>query len=110
MFSSKLDSTAGKHLTTKEETKGIHWVSWTCVIGPEVTGIWPKYTNINDINSVDANYNSAVLVTGDDFGLVKLLRFPCLKKGMISVIALFHSAGSTIITFHSTVVKLRQCG
>ncbi|XP_042565417.1 echinoderm microtubule-associated protein-like 6 isoform X9 [Clupea harengus] len=71
----------GKHLTTKEETKGIHWVSWTCVIGPEVTGIWPKYTNINDINSVDANYNSAVLVTGDDFGLVKLLRFPCLKKG-----------------------------
>ncbi|XP_041920810.1 echinoderm microtubule-associated protein-like 6 isoform X8 [Alosa alosa] len=70
----------GKHLTTKEETKGIHWVSWTCVIGPEVTGIWPKYTNISDINSVDANYNSAILVTGDDFGLVKLFRFPCLKK------------------------------
>ncbi|XP_061084047.1 echinoderm microtubule-associated protein-like 6 isoform X1 [Conger conger] len=72
---------SGKHLTTKEEIKGIHWVSWTCVIGPEVSGIWPKYTNISDINSVDANYNSAVLVTGDDFGLVKLFRFPCLKKG-----------------------------
>ncbi|XP_062320153.1 echinoderm microtubule-associated protein-like 6 isoform X2 [Osmerus eperlanus] len=70
----------GKQLT-KEEVKGIHWSSWTSVIGPEVSGIWPKYTNINDINSVDANYASAVLVTGDDFGLVKLFRFPCLKKG-----------------------------
>lgn len=72
---------AGKHLTSKEEIKGIHWASWTCVIGSEVNGIWPKYTNITDVNSVDGNYNSSVLVTGDDFGLVKLFRFPCLKKG-----------------------------
>lgn len=71
---------AGKFLP-KEEAKGIHWMTWTCVLGPEVNGIWPKYSNVNDINSVDANYSSAVLVTGDDFGLVKLLRFPCLKKG-----------------------------
>lgn len=49
--------------------------------GPEVSGIWPKYTDITDINSVDANYNSSVLVSGDDFGLVKLFKFPCLKKG-----------------------------
>ncbi|MGH0154729.1 UNVERIFIED_CONTAM: hypothetical protein FKN15_028429 [Acipenser sinensis] len=72
---------AGKHLTSKDEIKAIHWATWTCVIGPEVSGIWPKYTDINYINSVDANYNSAVLVTGDDFGFVKLFRFPCLKKG-----------------------------
>ena len=71
---------AGKFLP-KEETKGIHWMTWTCVLGQEVNGIWPKYSTVNDINSVDANYSSAVLVTGDDFGLVKLFRFPCLKKG-----------------------------
>lgn len=51
------------------------------MIGSEVSGIWPKYTNVTDVNSVDGNYNSSVLVTGDDFGLVKLFRFPCLKKG-----------------------------
>ena len=49
--------------------------------GPEVSGIWPKYTDVTDINSVDANYNSSGLVSGDDFGLVKLFKFPCLKKG-----------------------------
>uniref|UniRef100_H3AR31 EMAP like 6 n=1 Tax=Latimeria chalumnae TaxID=7897 RepID=H3AR31_LATCH len=72
---------AGKHLTCKDEIKGIHWNTWTCVIGPEVSGIWPKYTDITDVNSVDANYGSAVLASGDDFGLVKLFRFPSLKKG-----------------------------
>lgn len=46
-----------------------------------MSGIWPKYTDVTDINSVDANYNSSVLVSGDDFGLVKLFKFPCLKKG-----------------------------
>ncbi|GCB77462.1 hypothetical protein scyTo_0021101, partial [Scyliorhinus torazame] len=71
----------GKHLTSKDEIKGIHWATWTCVLGPEVNGIWPKYTDITDINFVDANFGSATLVSGDDFGLVKLFRFPCLKKG-----------------------------
>ncbi|CAB1343775.1 unnamed protein product [Coregonus sp. 'balchen'] len=85
----------GKHLTTKEEVKGIHWSSWTSVIGPEVSGIWPKYTNISDVNSVDANYSSAVLVTGDDFGLVKLFRFPCLKKGAKFKKYIGHSAHVT---------------
>lgn len=51
------------------------------MLGPEVNGIWPKYSDINDINSVDANFNNQVLVTADDYGLVKLLRYPCIKKG-----------------------------
>ncbi|XP_013915817.1 PREDICTED: echinoderm microtubule-associated protein-like 5 [Thamnophis sirtalis] len=72
---------SGKHLANKDEIKGICWASWTCVIGSEVNGIWPKYSDVTDINSVDGNYNNTVLVTGDDFGLVKLFRFPCLKKG-----------------------------
>ncbi|KTF77920.1 hypothetical protein cypCar_00043473 [Cyprinus carpio] len=84
----------GKFLP-KDEAKGIHWMTWTCVLGPEVNGIWPKYSNVNDINSVDANYSSAVLVTGDDFGLVKLLRFPCLKKAAKFKKYIGHSAHVT---------------
>lgn len=51
------------------------------MLGAEVQGIWEKYTDTNDINAVDAYMQSEVLVTGDDFGLVKLFRFPSLKKG-----------------------------
>ncbi|XP_055449170.1 echinoderm microtubule-associated protein-like 5 [Psammomys obesus] len=71
----------GKEVTSKEEIKGIHWASWTCVSGLEVNGIWPKYSDINDINSVDGNYAGQVLVTADDYGVVKLFRYPCLRKG-----------------------------
>lgn len=56
-------------------------MTWTGVVGPEVNGIWPKYSNVTNVNSVDTNYSSGVLVSGDDLGLLKLFRFPCLKKG-----------------------------
>ncbi|PNI84607.1 EML5 isoform 7, partial [Pan troglodytes] len=71
----------GKEVTSTEEIKGVHWASWTCVSGLEVNGIWPKYSDINDINSVDGNYIGQVLVTADDYGIIKLFRYPCLRKG-----------------------------
>ena len=69
-------------MTAREEIQSIHWASWTSVLGPEVHGIWPKYTQVNDINATDASFEHQSIVTGDDFGLVKLFRFPCIKKGV----------------------------
>lgn len=71
----------GKQVTSKEEIQAIHWATFTGVLGAEVSGIWEKYTDTNDVNATDAYYGGQVIVTGDDFGLVKLFRFPCLKKG-----------------------------
>ena len=71
----------GKPVVGKEEVKGLCWASWSGVLGPEVSGIRPKYSNLTEINAADANHAAAVLVTGDDLGLVKLYRFPCLRKG-----------------------------
>lgn len=72
----------GKPVVSKEEVKGQRWASWSGVLGSEVSGIWPKYSDLTEINAVDANPSAAVLVTGDDLGLVKLYRFPCLRKGL----------------------------
>ena len=69
-------------MTAKEEIQAIHWASWTSVLGPEVHGVWPKYTQVNDINATDASFEHQSIVTADDFGLVKLFRFPCIKKGV----------------------------
>ena len=71
----------GKRIVNKDEIKAIHWATWTGVLGVEVNGIWEKYTDSNDVNACDASFQNEVLVTGDDFGLVKLFRFPCLRKG-----------------------------
>ncbi|XP_036006433.1 echinoderm microtubule-associated protein-like 5 isoform X1 [Fundulus heteroclitus] len=86
---------SGKEVTNREELKLVQWASWTCVLGPEVNGIWPKYSDINDINSVDANFNNQVLVTADDYGLVKLMRYPCIRKGAKFKKYLGHSAHIT---------------
>ncbi|XP_055292522.1 echinoderm microtubule-associated protein-like 5 isoform X6 [Moschus berezovskii] len=85
----------GKEVANKEEIKGVHWASWTCVSGLEVNGIWPKYSDINDINSVDGNYIGQVLVTADDYGIVKLFRYPCLRKGAKFKKYIGHSAHVT---------------
>ena len=69
-------------MTSKEEIQVIQWSSWTGVLGPEVNGIWPKYSQVNDVNATDALFGQQVVATGDDFGLVKLFRFPCVKKGV----------------------------
>ncbi|KAL7992619.1 hypothetical protein Chor_016875 [Crotalus horridus] len=85
----------GKEVINKEELKGIQWASWTSVSGLEVNGIWPKYSESNDINSVDANFVGQVLVTADDYGTVKLFRYPCIRKGAKFKKYLGHSAHVT---------------
>ena len=77
--------TDGKQVTVTDTIRSIQWSTWTCVLGSEVNGIWPKYTQINDVNAIDANFALDVCATGDDFGLVKLFQFPSLKKGKLNV-------------------------
>lgn len=98
---------AGK-LVPKEEAKGIPWMTWTGVVGPEVNGIWPKYSNVTNTNSVDANYSNAVLVTGDDLGLVKLFRFPCLKKGACTFIPLIFHQRNQLSFKHFKTLLFKQ--
>lgn len=52
------------------------WATWTCPIGWPVQGIWPPCASGDDINAVDRDKDCKVIVTGDDFGKVKLFRYP----------------------------------
>ncbi|KAM4599415.1 echinoderm microtubule-associated protein-like 6 isoform 3-T3 [Fundulus diaphanus] len=91
----------GKPIINKEEVKGQRWASWSSVLGSEVSGIWPKYSDSTAINAVDASLAAAVLVTGDDLGLVKLYRFPCLRKGAKFRKYIGHSAHVTNVRWSS---------
>ncbi|ESO87658.1 hypothetical protein LOTGIDRAFT_166239 [Lottia gigantea] len=100
----------GKQATNKEEIMSIHWASFTGVLGAEVSGIWEKYTDTNDVNAVDANFAAQTVVTGDDFGLVKLFRFPCLKKGAKFRKYTGHSAHVSNVRFSSDKQKVISIG
>ena len=56
------------------------WLTWTCVLGWPVQGIWPPCSDGSDINNLDRSKSHKVLATVDDFGQVKLFKFPCVKK------------------------------
>ena len=71
----------GEQVTDSEVLDSIEWASRTGVLGSQLSGIWPRYSDLTDINSADVDPEGGVVVTGDDFGLVKLFRFPCRKKG-----------------------------
>lgn len=89
----------GTHITSSEVIQAIEWDSWTCVLGSVVAGIWPKYSQINDVNAACAAPKLGVVATGDDAGLVKLLKFPCLKKGAKFRKYVGHSSHVTNIRF-----------
>ncbi|KAK1905067.1 Echinoderm microtubule-associated protein-like 6 [Dissostichus eleginoides] len=74
----------GKPLLSKEEVKGQSWATWSGVLGSDVSGIWPKYSNLTEINAVDANLSAAVLVTGDDLGSLSSSASPATGKWVLT--------------------------
>lgn len=50
------------------------------ILGDEVIGIWPRNADKADVNCACVTHTGLNIVTGDDFGLVKLFDFPCTEK------------------------------
>ena len=88
---------SGHRVTTQSVIDGIVWYSWTCVLGEEVRGVWDKYQKTDDINACEGKHG--VAVTGDDFGKVKLFRYPCVKPGSKFREYTGHSAHVTNVRF-----------
>ena len=70
-----------RHVTKSSELEGIEWATVSGVVGDQVEGVFPKYSQLNDVNNLSVNFEKGLIATGDDFGLVKLFRFPCTKRG-----------------------------
>ncbi|XP_042240211.1 echinoderm microtubule-associated protein-like 6 isoform X2 [Homarus americanus] len=96
-----LYNVAKESLVDESDIPGVEWSSWTGVLGPQVKGIWHKYADLSDVNACDANFYFGVMVTGDDYGLVKLFRFPCPKKGSKGRSVVGHSAHVTNVRWTS---------
>lgn len=76
------------------------WASWTCVLGWPVQGIWPPTADGTDINAVARSTNQHpggyhLLASADDKSLVKVFRYPCIKKGSEFVTGRGHSSHVT---------------
>eukprot|EP00898_Chlorokybus_atmophyticus_P002663 jgi/Chlat1/3398/Chrsp23S03815 len=80
----------GKQIKFGSSCKDEQWATYTGVLGCvdddnfhvvhliKQTGIWPKNADGTDVNSVDRSRSERCLVTGDDFGMVSLFKYPAL--------------------------------
>ena len=50
------------------------------MLGSQVEGIWPQYSDITDVNATCVTSDKSTIATGDDFGFVKLFQFPVKVK------------------------------
>ena len=74
------DVQTGKQEKSASKMRDKQWATWTCTLGWPVQGIWPAEADGTDVNAVDRSSDQSTLVTADDFGQVKLFRYPCVSK------------------------------
>ena len=67
-------------------------------------GIWPPYSDGTDINAVDCQKDLGLVVTGDDFGTVKVFNYPCVVKNAPHKVCTGHSSHVTNTRFLGTSV------
>ncbi|XP_012868821.1 PREDICTED: echinoderm microtubule-associated protein-like 5 [Dipodomys ordii] len=92
---------SGKHLLDHAAIDRITWATWTSILGDEVMGIWSRHAEKADVNCACVSHSGISLVTGDDFGMVKLFDFPCPEKFAKHKRFLGHSSHVTNIRFTS---------
>ena len=100
----------GKHVTKSEDLDEIKFATITGVIGPDVEGVFPKYSQQNDVNNLDVNFDKGLIGTGDDFGLVKIFRYPAMKQGSKFRKYNGHSAHVTNVLWTSDNMTLLSTG
>lgn len=79
--------------------KSLDYHTWTCVLGFPVQGIWPPGSDFTDVNSVCRSFSRNFLATADDFGKLKLFKFPCVVEGALYNSYLGHSSHITEVKF-----------
>ncbi|KAF1333572.1 Microtubule-associated protein, partial [Globisporangium splendens] len=74
-----------RHITGASTFRDERWHTMTSTLGWSVQGIWEEESDDTDVNSVDRSKDGNLLATGDDFGKVKVFRYPCALEKASSV-------------------------
>ena len=65
----------------------------------ETLGIWPEIADGTDINACDVSQELGIIAAADDFGRVRIYRYPNAQSEAESLELLGHSSHVTGVTF-----------
>ena len=89
----------GARINKPSMLRDAEWATWSCPLGWPVLGIWDPEYDQTDVNSVCQSARGNVCAIGDDYGMVKLLRYPCIVEEAASHEYAAHSAHVTNVRF-----------
>ncbi len=96
-------------VTDAEEIDSIGgWATQQCTLSFETLGIWPQLADGTDINACDAAGD--LIAVGDDFGRIRVLRYPATSPWSGALQLLGHSAHVTDVAFISEGSGLVSAG
>ena len=93
---------------TGSKMKDAEWATSSCIFGWGMRGIWPEDSDGTDVNatarshgakSYAADAPAGLLATADDFGKVKVFRWPCVVPRAVNQTYLGHSSHVTNVAF-----------
>ncbi|CAH8433770.1 unnamed protein product [Schistosoma margrebowiei] len=88
-----------RQVVSPSTLRDLEWASQTCTLGWEVAGIWPSDSDGTDVNACDHSPTADILATGDDYGKVKLFKYPANKPKAEFRAYNGHSSHVTNVTF-----------
>lgn len=88
----------GKSKVNASSTRDFDYATWTSLFGFPVQGIWPN-PDYSDVNTACRSFSQKLLATGEDSGLVKLFRYPCVTEGAAANEYAAHSSHVTKVKF-----------
>ena len=77
------ETETGDLVSSPSAVKNVDWDGWTCTLGWPVQGIWPDPNDAAPSPSITACHRSssnALLACADEYGGVKVFRYPCLER------------------------------
>jgi lipoxygenase homology domain-containing protein 1 len=97
--------------TKAVKTRDADWLTWTCILGWPVQGIWTGTMDGSDVNAVCRidGAQKFLAVAGDD-GKVKLYNYPCISNNAGFVEGTGHSSHVTNVRYmtngtHVTIIS-----
>ncbi|XP_045105800.1 echinoderm microtubule-associated protein-like 2 isoform X4 [Portunus trituberculatus] len=88
-----------RQIVQTSQMRDVEWATSSCTLSFNTLGIWPEGADGTDVNTCTRANNNSVLVTGDDFGKVKVFSNPaCFQKARCLEYG-GHSSHVTAVTF-----------
>lgn len=90
--------------------RDVEWATNTCTLTFTSVGIWPENADGTDINTCDRSHDMQLLVSGDDFGKVKLFSYPVIQTKSLCHTYGGHSSHVTAVNFLHDDTRLVSVG